>query len=237
MKAVMLAGGKGTRLHPLTLEIPKPLITIKKKPLINYTLGLFGRYAVDDVKIIIHPEDQKDYERWKGEYAGEFAKMNIEIVEESQPMGTLGFIFHELRDWMDDDDIFVTNADDIKDIDLSAMLAFHRASGLPATVALMHMEKPEDYGAVLVSEHKVKDFLEKRVGLPPGLVSAGMYVISAGALAHNEDEIPAEKKFLMFEKDLFPTLAKTDKLGAFVAQGKFYDCGTFERWEQAIREA
>lgn len=162
--------------------------------------------------------------------------MKIELIEEKEPMGTLGYIFHHLRGWMGKEDIFVTNGDDIKEVDLRAMLAFHRDQGVSATLALMRMEKPDDYGAVLVRADRISDFLEKKAGLAAGLVSAGMYIISPAALAHIEQGLEKGRKCLQFERDVFPALAKTKKLGGFVAEGTFYDCGTFERWEKAIRE-
>ena len=122
-KGVILAGGSGTRLLPLTLEIPKPLITIRKTPLINYNLSLFNAYGVRDVKVIIRPSDRKDYDRWLREYRNAFPDMQIELIEEPAPMGTMGYVFHHLREWMAGEDIFVTNGDDIKKVDLGAMTA------------------------------------------------------------------------------------------------------------------
>lgn len=236
MKGVILAGGVGSRLRPVTLEIPKPLITIRKKPLINYNIDNFTKHGVHDIKIIIRPSDRPDYERWYREYKNEFPDTKINIIEESEPMGTLGYLFHHLSEWMGDDHVFVTNADDIKNVDLGTMLAFHRRSGFPATIALMNMEKPDEYGAVVLRGDTIVSFLEKKPGLAEALVSCGLYIISPAALAAVENESGKDKKFLMFEKELFPVLARDEKLGAFVCEGTFYDCGTLERWEKAIRE-
>jgi len=239
-KAVILAGGKGTRLHPVTLEIPKPLIPIRKRPLINYNLGMFARYGVDDMKILIRPEDREDYERWAREWGGEFigAGMNIQFIEEPDPMGTLGYCYHHLRSWMGGEDLFVSNGDDIKNIDLRTMADFHHAAAMLATVALVRERERKDAGFVLVRENKIVDFLEKQENAPSDLVSAGLYLVSPAAFAHRAAGVPAEKIFLMFETDLFPALAKAGKLAGFVDEnGKLYDCGTFERWERAIREA
>src|SRR5581483_10658366 len=134
-------------------------------------------------------------------------------------------------DWAAGEDIFVTNGDDIKNLDLNAMKEFHRASKHAVSLALMHMEDPADYGAVLVRDGKVVHFLEKNKDLPPGLVSAGMYLISPAAMDLIEHSVPNDHKFLMFEKDMFPVLAKAEKLGGFVAEGTFFDCGTPERLE------
>src|SRR5579864_792701 len=100
MKGIILAGGEGKRLLPLTLEVPKPLITIRKKPLMNYNLGLFAKYGVDETKVIIRPADEREYARWYKEYASEFPAMKIELVTERTPMGTLGYLFHHLQNWM-----------------------------------------------------------------------------------------------------------------------------------------
>ena len=235
MKGIVLAGGKGSRLHPITLEIPKPLIPVRKKPLINYNLGLFALYGIDDVKIIIPSSHRVDYARWQREYKIAFPLMTIELLEEAEPTGTLGYLFNYLRGWMGDADILVTNGDDIKNIDLTAMRDFHTEGGFSATIALMNMEHPDDYGAVVVKENTVIDFLEKKAGLHSTLVSAGMYLFSAAAF---DGIAPGRRgsKVLMFEKDMFPFLAHEKKLGAFVCEGTFYDCGTLERWERAIRE-
>lgn len=225
------------RLLPLTLEVPKPLITIRRTPLINYNLSLFAKYGIRDVKVIIRPSDRNDYDRWLREYRGEFPGMNIELVEEPTPMGTFGYVFHNLCAWMGDEDIFVTNGDDIKEIDLGEMVDFHRRADVLATVALMVMEKPDDYGTVLVKEDKVAEFVEKRKGLPASPVSAGMYLVSPAAIRYMAKKIAPEKKILMFENDFFPVLAAERCLGGFVCRGAFFDCGTFERWHRAIREA
>ncbi len=239
-KGIVLAGGEGKRLESMGFNVPKPLVMIKDKPLINYNLGLFDKYGVRDVKVIIRPSDRAVYSKWQGEYGKIFPDMKIDLVEEPQPMGTFGYFFHHLRDWMDSENIFVTNGDDIKDIDLGEMEEFHRKNYAHATLALMKMEKPDDYGAVLVKENKVKEFIEKKPNLPPGFVSAGMYIVSPSALEKIAARIPPEKKYLMFEKDLFPALASDESLGGFICEGKFYDCGTPERFaeaERAVRES
>ena len=235
-KGIILAGGEGKRLQPLGLGVPKPLVAINEKPLINHNLELFARYGVNDVAVIIRPADRTVFTAWKEKYEGAFPDVRITLMEEPIPMGTLGYFFHHMKEWMDGQDVFVTNGDDIKDIDLAEMAQAHRRLGAPATIALMKMERPDDYGVVLVSADYVTNFLEKEPGLPPGLVSAGMYLISPAAFTHMAQGLPADEKFLMFEKHMFPVLAAKGKLAAFVAQGSFYDCGTPERLTKAIRE-
>jgi NDP-sugar pyrophosphorylase family protein len=98
------------------------------------------------------------------------------------------------------------------------------------------MEHPDEYGAVVVQNGNVLEFLEKKPGLSSALVSAGMYVVSPKAFMLVADNDGEKKKALMFERDMFPVLAKRNELGAFICEGSFYDCGTLERWEKAIRE-
>lgn len=232
-KGIILAGGEGKRLAPLGLNVPKPLVPVNGTPLLNFNLGLLGRYGVHDVKAIIRPSDRAIYAKWSEKYAESFPSMKIEFLEEPAPMGTFGYFFHHLRDWMGAESVFVTNGDDIKEIDLGAMAAFHQRAGVPATLALMKMERPDDYGAVLVKEDKVAEFLEKRPGLSAGFVSAGMYLVSPAALDRIAARIPAGRRYLMFEKDLFPALAASGELGAFACEGRFFDCGTPERLMEA----
>jgi len=236
-KGVVLAGGEGKRLWPVTLEIPKPLITIRKTPLINYNLALFEKFGVKDVKVVIRPEHRDDFARWLGEYERTFASMKVEILEEPEPMGTLGYLYHRLRDWMDGENIYVTNGDDIKNVDLAAMVDFHSRVGVPATVALIEDTERTDGGAVLVVEDKISAFMEKFAAGDSKLISAGMYILSSAALDAIRNTELHEKKHLMFETDLFPLLARVGNLGGFIYEGTLYDCGTFERWHRAIREA
>lgn len=232
-KGVILAGGEGKRLKSLGLSTPKPLVSVNDAPLINFNLGLFARHGLGEVKIIIRPIDRDHYRAWRARYEKDFPSTRLDIVEESEPMGTFGYIFRHLRGWMGEDDIAVTNGDDIKEIDLRQMHDYHRQAGTPATVALMHMEDPADYGAVIVKDGKVMEYIEKRPNLPPGFVSAGLYVISSRALNEAADRIPNDENFLMFETHFFPALSAKKKLAGFICKGRFFDCGTPERLREA----
>ena len=238
-KAVILAGGRGSRLHPVTLELPKPLITIRKRPLINYNLHLFARHGVTDMVVIIRPEDRSDYERWAREHGSEFTDlgMSIQFVEEREPMGTLGYFFFNLREWAGDEDVFVSNGDEIKKIDLEAMVDLHERMHAAATLALVREKERKDCGFVLISENRVMEFLEKKDSVESDLMSAGLYIISPNALRQAASAMPAGRRFLMFETDLFPALTQMGELAGFIdAKGTVFDCGTFDRWERAIRE-
>jgi len=235
-KGIILAGGKGTRLHPLTLEIPKPLITVHKKPLLNYGIELFFKHDIDDLKVIIREEDREVYATWQGLYKNLLTQGKVEFLEESKPMGTLGYIAHRLKEWVDKDPFFVTNGDDLKDLDLSDMHALHERAGVHATMGVVKVQNPEEYGSLLLDGHLIRGFFEKQANPPSNLVSAGIYELSPEIFSFLEDSIWEGKEFLMFEKDLFPKMAEEGKLQGFLFNGKFFDCGTFERWEKAISE-
>jgi mannose-1-phosphate guanylyltransferase/phosphomannomutase len=237
-KGIILAGGKGTRLHPITLEVPKPLITVKKKPLINYSIETFARHGIKDIKVIIKPADREDYRKWTKVYGEDFAAEDIavDVVEEAEPMGTFGFIAHHLADWVGEDDIFITNSDDIKDVDLTTMQAAHKKTGAAATIALTEVDAPEDYGVVILEGTAIKKFLEKQKNPPGNIISIGMYVLSPKALGYASALVEKGQKFIMIEKDIFPVMAADGTLQGFMHRGKFYDCGTLEKWERMIQE-
>ena len=95
-KAVILAGGKGTRLYPITKEIPKPLLPINKKPIINYLVDLFKNYGIKEIAVLVSKEDKQDFEWWKKRY---YLKDNIRLITEEQPLGTFGGLYL-LKEWI-----------------------------------------------------------------------------------------------------------------------------------------
>ncbi len=236
-RAIILAGGRGSRLHPITLEVPKPLITVKKKPLVNYSIELFAQYGIKHMAIVIRNTDRLDYERWKLAYAKELAGLTIDLFEESEPMGTLGYIARHLKDWMNDESVFVTNADDIKDVDLPGMVAFQQKVGALATLALTKVENPNDYGVAVLKNGTIERFVEKSDNPPSDLISIGVYLVHPKALLEVAPAIAAGTKYLMFEKDLFPALAAKATLGGFNHEGTYIDCGTLAKWERVVSES
>ena len=232
-KAIILAGGKGTRLHPITLETPKPLLTVKKQPIINYLLDIFKKHGIQEVKIIIKEPDKEDFFWWRRRYEVKFDLRSITFEVEKEPMGTLGYVYHNLRDWIGDEPFFMSNADELKTVDLDKMHDFHVSNSGLATIALMEVENPSDYGVAVMEGPKIVKFLEKPENPPSSFISGGFYLLSPEALS--QVNLTDDAKFLMIEKDLFPKLALSGKLLGFESSGPFFDCGTFERLEKAIR--
>ena len=106
-KAVILAGGKGTRLYPITKEIPKPLLPIKRKPIINYLVDLFQEQGIEKIAVLISNDFREDFEWWKKRY---YPKNKIKLVEETRPLGTLGGLYF-LKNWISQKPFFFTNGD------------------------------------------------------------------------------------------------------------------------------
>ncbi|MEN9341814.1 MAG: hypothetical protein RIQ54_70 [Candidatus Parcubacteria bacterium] len=233
MKAVILAGGRGTRLHPVTIETPKPLLTVKKKPIINYLIEMFRQHNIRSIKIIIRDTDREDFAWWMERYKGALLGMEISFGVEQESMGTMGYLYHELSEWIGTEDICVTNGDELKQIDLRAMEALHKKIKSSATIALVKVNNPKDYGVAICKGNSIVNFLEKPDHPPSNYISSGLYMMSPiKAFAH----IEKKDRFLMLEKDLFPLLAKHKSLAGYKSNSPWYDCGTLERWEQAIKQ-
>lgn len=233
-KGIIHTGGKGTRLYPVTLETAKPLLTVCRKPIINYIIELFKEHGINDIKITTKKPDMEDFEWWLKRFEKNLEGVKISFEIEDEPMGTFGCIYHRLRPWIGDDDVVISNGDEIKKLDLSRMVDFHGEQNSLATIMLVKVENPQDYGVAVMDGHIITDFLEKPQNPPSQYISGGLYILSPEAFDHVQ-EGARENKFLMIEKELFPHLTKTNKLTGFKTEESFFDCGTFERWERAIK--
>ncbi len=225
-KGVILAGGKGTRLYPITLEIPKPLLPVKGKPVINYLVDLFFQYKIEKIAILINQKFKEEFEWWRKRF---YPKKKFLFVQEKKPLGTMGGLFY-LKEWIGNSPFFLTNGDELKKIDLEKMAKFHQKINALATIALVKVTNPRDYGVVVCENGLVKKFLEKPKNPPSNFINAGLYLFSSQIFHYHPGP-----KFLMLEKDLFPKLAKEGKLAGFKFRGKWMDTGTFPRYEKAIK--
>lgn len=230
-RAFIQAGGEGTRLRPVTLEIPKPLIPVQGLPILTWQVRWFMRHGVERITVVVPKKWAEAFRAWASEMN------NVDIWVESESMGTLGAFVHHLGKDLGDEPVFVTNGDELKGLDLATLSAFHAEHGTAATVALIRVPNPSDYGVAEMDGPRIRRFHEKPEVPPSTLVSSGLYVIDPSVLsevgAYGNAPVP---KFLMFEKDLFPRLAEEGRLGGCPLDGPWYDCGTMERWEKAIRE-
>ena len=227
-KAVILAGGSGTRLYPVTYEIPKPLLPVQRKPIINYLVDLFLQHNVGQIFVSIDQRFRDEFDWWKKRY---YQNKKIIFSEEKEPLGTFGGLWY-LKDELSKDSFFFTNGDELKKIDLSKMQEFHQQQEVLGTIALVKVPDAHNYGVVLCDKAGlVKEFLEKPENPPSKYISSGLYLLSPEIFNYHPGP-----KFSMIEKDLFPKLAQENKLSGFKFKGQWMDCGTWERYENVIKK-
>lgn len=232
MKAVILAGGLGTRLRPVTYEIPKPLLTVKKKPIINHLIDLFERHGIGEIAIIASRSHESDFLRWQKTWGSDLPREKISIFFEEKPCGTFGWL-KNLRDWLDGEKFILSNGDELKDFNLTALKDFHGYHAPVATIALVKVPNPHEYGVPVLDGHYIKEFLEKPQNPPSEFVNSGLYILEPEIFNYAD----LNQEYLMIEKDVFPYVAKVGKLaGMKMENSRWFDCGNLERWEKAIKE-
>jgi len=226
MKGFILAAGEGTRLYPLTLEIPKPLLPVGKIPIINYLVELFLKSGVDDIKMNVQKKHLEDFYKWKATY---FPREIIEFIVEEKLTGTFTPLMKTEEDWFSEP-IVVSNGDELKDIDLKEMIRWHFDQNSIATIGLVKVENPQAYGVARLEDNKIIEFVEKPKNPPSQYINSGTYVLNPEI----RNYYPKGAEFAMVETDLFPKLAKEGKLYGYKLSGRWMDTGTFQRWEEAI---
>ena len=218
MKAIVLAGGFGTRLRPLSCSRPKPLFPLANQPIIDYTLQSLSHAGVDAVILSVHYMAEKI-----ADYLGPTKYgMDIIVSREQRPLGKGGGI-KNAEDMLEGEAFAVINGDIITDIDIRRLITFHEKKGGLATIALQWVEDPSRYGSVeLDREERIIRFVEKPgPGLAPSnLINAGIYVLEPEVL----DYMPPGRKFDT-EEEVFPVLAQERKLFGFEAHGYWSDVG------------
>jgi len=228
MKGFILAAGEGTRLYPLTLEIPKPLLPVGKIPIITYLIELYLKHGVSDIKINIQKKHLEDFYKWKATY---FPREKIEFLIEKKPTGTFTPLIKIDSHWFSEP-IIVSNGDELKELNLKEMIDWHLEKGALATVGLVKVENPQAYGVAKIDGEKISEFIEKPKDPPSSYINSGLYIMNPEIKKY----FPQNAKFAMVETDLFPQLAKEGKLFGYKYEGRWMDIGDLQRWERAIRE-
>src|SRR6478736_717522 len=188
IKAVVMAGGEGTRLRPLTSNQPKPMVPIVGKPCMEHILELLKKHGFDDVIVTLAflPQQIRSY---FGD--GESLGLNIEYSVEESPLGTAGSV--RLASRKLDDTVLVISGDALCDIDLGAMLQFHRDRNAAVTIGLKSVENPLEFGIVVTDEAgKVERFLEKPSWgqVFSDTINTGIYVLEPEVLKHVPTDRP-----------------------------------------------
>jgi mannose-1-phosphate guanylyltransferase len=226
MQALVLAGGEGTRLRPLTLTTPKPVMPLCGRPFLTFMLSWLARHGVDDA-IMSCGHLSHEVERVLGDaYEG----VRLHHVVEEERLDTAGPVRLAYDEGLLQERLFVMNGDCLADLDLSAELRQHEATGAAATLGLVEVEDTSHYGVVPTQDDgQVEAFLEKQAGpVPTNRINAGAYVLERDVV---ERYIPPGRP-VSFEREVFPQLVGNGLYG-WHADGYWIDIGTPERYLEA----
>ena len=231
MQAVILVGGFGTRLRPLTRDIPKQMLPVVDRPIIEHVVAHLAGHGVTRVVLSLgfRPEAFA-YAYPDGTCAG----LPLHYAVEPEPLDTAGAVrFAALEAGMgaDDDTFLVLNGDVLTDLDIGAMVASHRAAGAEATLALTEVDDPSRYGVVPTdAEGRVLGFVEKpdAESAPSRWINAGTYVLEPSIL----DRIP-DGRPVSIEREVFPAMAAEGCLHAMRSDAYWIDTGTPEAYIRA----
>ena len=231
MKAILLAGGKGTRLRPLTLHTPKPIVPIFQRPFLRYQIDLLKQVPEIDEVILSLNYQPRRIEEVFGDGAG--AGIKIRYVVEPTPLGTGGAVRYAGDSLTDS--VVVFNGDVLTQIDLAGVLRLHRERRAKATIVLTPVENPAAYGLVETEQDgAVRRFLEKPNPdeITCDTINAGIYVLEPETF----DRIPKDTAWSI-ERSYFPSLVERgETFVAYTCRGYWIDIGTPEKYAQVHRD-
>ncbi len=224
MKAVILVGGEGTRLRPLTCNTVKAMVPVLNRPFLEHMICYLRSYEIRDIILTLcHLPDSIR------SYFGDGSKFGVKltyIVEES-PLGTAGAVKNAQRYL--DEPFFILNGDIFTDLDLGAMLAFYKQTRAKVSIALTPVENPTIYGVVETdAQGRVRHFIEKPAWgeVTTNLINAGIYLLNPEVLSG----VPQDTHF-MFEHHLFPQLLdKGESIYGYSSEAYWIDIGTPEKY-------
>jgi mannose-1-phosphate guanylyltransferase / phosphomannomutase len=231
VKAVVMAGGEGTRLRPLTSNQPKPMVPIVGKPCMEHIVELLKEHGFDDIVVTLAfmPQAIRGYFG-----AGESQGVSIRYSVEESPMGTAGSV--KLAEDALDEPFLVISGDALYDIDLGALVRFHQEKEALVTIGLVSVDNPLEFGIVVTDDDgRIERFLEKPSWgqVFTDTINTGIYVLDPEVLRHVPEGQPFD-----FSKELFPLLLEMGRpLYGYVADGYWQDIGNLDQFRQANFDA
>lgn len=221
MKALILVGGFGTRLRPLTLTLPKPLVEFGNRPMILHQVESLAAAGVTDIVLAVNYRPDvmvaalKKYEEQYG--------VNIEFSVETEPLGTAGPLkLAEKILGKDDTPFFVLNSDVICDFPFQQLAAFHKSHGQEGTIVVTKVDEPSKYGVVVHNPNhpsRIDRFVEKPVEFVGNRINAGIYIMNPSVLNR------IELRPTSIEQETFPAICKDGELHSFDLEGFWMDVG------------
>ena len=228
MKAVVMAGGEGTRLRPMTSSMPKPLLPVANRPIMEHVLRLLKRHGLNETVVTVQflASLVKNY---FGD--GEELGMELTYANEEKPLGTAGSV-KNAEEALKDDAFLVISGDALTDFDLTELINFHKEKGALVTVCLTRVPNPLEFGITIVDEEgKVERFLEKPTWgqVFSDTVNTGIYVMEPEVFDYVEADVSVD-----WSGDVFPQLMKEGKpIYGYIAEGYWEDVGTHESYVKA----
>lgn len=232
MNGVIMAGGFGTRLRPLTINLPKPMTPVMNRPMVAHIVDLLARQGVRDLVSLLYfqPETIKEYFKDGRDFG-----VRMTYIGASDDLGTAGSVRNAERHLAGGGTFLVISGDVLTDFDLGRAIAYHREKRALATMVLTHVENPLQFGVVIVDEEgRIQRFLEKPSWgeVFSDTINTGIYILEPEVL----DAIPPRQEY-DFSKDLFPKLlAEGTALYGYVADGYWKDIGTIAEYRLAHRD-
>ena len=221
MKALILVGGFGTRLRPLTLTVPKPLVEFANIPILCHQIEAFAKVGVKEVILAINFQPEKmlaALESMEKKYG-----VKITCSKEEVPMGTGGplRLAKELIEKDNKEELFfVSNSDVICEYPLEDMIRFHKAHGREGSIFVTQVEDPSKYGVVVSDEDGlIKKFVEKPKNYVSNKINAGIYLFKTSMISRIEERPTS------IERETFPQMAEAGELYSFLLEGFWMDIG------------
>ena len=230
LAAVVMAGGEGSRLRPLTCDLPKPMARLCGRPVIEYILALLEENGVGAAAVSVRYLADALISHFPEKRLG---GVKLLFAEEDRPLGTAGSVKNCFRalarsGGCDLSDIIIVSGDALCDFDLKKAFEFHKSSGAPATIVAKRVDDPREYGLIKARGGFVETFIEKPSysQAVSDLANTGIYIVSRGCI----DMIPEDEKY-DFAKDLFPAmLGAGKKLAVFEEKGYWCDIGDLKSY-------
>jgi mannose-1-phosphate guanylyltransferase len=226
MQALILAGGRGERMRPLTDRIPKVMLPIQGKPFLTYLIEYLKDQGVKDIILAVCWKKEKIKNYFKD---GKDFGVKTKYCEEKKPLGTGGAI-RNAKDLIKGKNIIILNGDSFVKINLKEMLRYHKKMNLPITIAVLEMKNPERFGRVIINKNNIViGFKEKGKVRGKAFINAGVYIFKKEVV----EEIPKNKR-VSLEKEIFPKFL--GRISAFRIKNYFIDIGIKKDYQKFKKE-
>ncbi len=228
-KVLILAGGDGVKMRPFTYELPKTMLPVKGRPILEHIIDLLREYDIREVYVSIGHLGEKIKEHFLD---GSKFGVQIHYIEEKKKVGTGGSLKAAMRE-LGREPFLMLWGDVLIDIDLGDFINFYLEEPVALSVALTSAPDPTDYGSVRLHGNRIVEYVEKprKTKNTSHLVSAGVHIVDPTI-----SQFMPQKSHFMLEKDVIPELVSSSQIKGYLFEGQWFDVGTPEIYQRAIKE-